>query len=61
MGDIFLHFSLKAQSCQLYNNKYMIASTQVASTKTFAFVTVLVFEILSPKCLFINRKYNRNC
>ena len=34
----------------------MIASTQIANIKIFAFITVLVFELLSSKVLFINRK-----
>ena len=33
------------QSCKLHNNKYMIASTQITDTKTFAFIAVLVFEL----------------
>ena len=32
---------LKEQSCKSYNNKYMSASTQIAGTEIFAFVTVL--------------------
>ena len=52
---------LKVKSCKLYNNKYMIASTQITNTKIFAFMTVLVFKLLSRKVLFINRKDNINC
>ena len=52
---------LKLQSWKLYNNKYMIASTQITNTEIFAFVAVLVFKLLSRKVLFINRKDNRNC
>ena len=52
---------LKVQSCELYNNKYMIASTQITNTEIFAFLSVLVFKILSRKVLFTNRKDNRNC
>ena len=51
---------LKVQSCKLYNNKYMIASTKIANTEIFAFIAVLVFKLLSGKVLFINRKDNRN-
>ena len=51
---------LKLQSCKLYNNKYMIASTQIANTGIFAFIAVLFKKILSLKVLFINRKDNRN-
>ena len=49
------------QSCKLCNNKYMIASTQITTTEIFAFITVIVFNLLSRKVLFINRKDNRNC
>ena len=52
--------NLKVQSCKLYNNKYMIASIQITNTENFAFITVLVFKLLSLKVLFINRKANRN-
>ena len=31
---------------KLYNNKYMIASTQIANTEIFAFIAVLVFQLL---------------
>ena len=37
----------------------MIASTQITNTEIFAFITVLVFKLLSRKVL--NRKDNRNC
>ena len=37
----------------------MIAPTQVANTRIFAFITVPVFKLLSRKVLFINRKNNR--
>ena len=53
--------SLKVQSCRLYNNKYMIVSTQITNTKIFALIAALVFKLLSCKVLFINRKDNRNC
>ena len=52
---------LKVQSCKLRNNKCMIASIQITNTEIFAFIAVLVFELLSRKLLFINRKDNRNC
>ena len=51
---------LKVQPCKLYNNKYMIASTQI-NTEIFAFIAVLVFNLLNRKDLVINRKNNRNC
>ena len=47
---------LKLQPCKLYNNNYMIASTQITNTEIFAFKAVLVFNLLSCKVLFINRK-----
>ena len=47
---------LKLQSWKLYNNKYMIASTQITNTETFAFTAVLVFKLLGRKVLFINRE-----
>ena len=38
----------------------MIASTQIANIKIFAFMAVLAFELLSRKGLFITIKDNRN-
>ena len=58
---IIEELSLKVHSCKLCNNKYMIASTQITTTEVFAFIAVVVFDLLSRKVLFINRKYNRNC
>ena len=55
------NFSLKVQSCKSYNNKYMIALTQITNTEVFTFIAVLVLKLLSRKVLFINRKDNRNC
>ena len=52
---------LEVQPCKLYNKKYMIASTQITNSEFFAFIAVLVFELLSRKFLFINVKDNRNC
>ena len=52
---------LKVQSFKIYNNKYMIVSTQITNNETFAFIPVLVFKLLSRKVLFTNRKNNRNC
>ena len=49
------------QSGQLYNNKYMTASTQITNTENFACITVLVFTLLSRKVLFVNIKDKRNC
>ena len=51
---------LNAQSCKLYNNKYMIASTQTTNAEIFAFIAVLIFKLLSGKVLCIKRKDNGN-
>ena len=60
-GKIVSNFRpLKVQSCKLYNNKYMIASTKITNTEIFAFRAVLVFKLLRGKVLLINRKDNRN-
>ena len=53
-------FLLKVQSCKLYNNKYMITSTQISNSENFAFIAALIFTLLSRKVVFINRKDNRN-
>ena len=39
----------------------MIASIQITNTDIFAFMAVLLFKLLSGKCLSINRKDYRNC
>ena len=39
----------------------MVALTQITTTEIFAFIAVVVFNLLSRKVLFINRKDNRNC
>ena len=49
------------QSCKLYNNKYMMALTQITNTEIFTFIAVLFFKLLSGKYLSINRKDYRNC
>ena len=53
--------NLKVQSYKLYNNKYMVTSTQITNTEIFAFIAILIFKLLSRKVLFINRKDKRNC
>ena len=58
--DIKYNMILKVQSCKLYNNKHMIASTQITKTEIFAFTPVLVYKLMSRKVLFINKKGNRN-
>ena len=49
------HHALKG-----YNNKYVIASTQIGNNEIFAFLAVLVFKLLNHKVLLINREENRN-
>ena len=48
------------QSWKLYNNEYIIASTQITNTEMFTFIAVLLFKLLSSKVLPKNRKDNRN-
>ena len=50
---------LKVQSCKLYNDKYLAASTQITNTNIFAFRAVI--KLWSCEVSFINRKDNRNC
>ena len=57
----YYFFSLKVQSCKLYNNKDLIASPQINNTEVFGFkdvqvIVFIVFKLLSHKVLFINRK-----
>ena len=47
---------LKVQSCKLYDNKYMITSTQITNTEIFTFIAVLVFKLLSHKCTLPQEK-----
>ena len=59
--SVDINVNLTVQSCKLYNNKYMVASTQITKTEIFALIAALVFKLLSRKLLFIIRKDNRNC
>ena len=52
---------LRVQSCKLYNNKYVIATTQRTNIEICAFIAVPVFKLFSRKVLFVNRKHNGNC
>ena len=52
---------LKVQSCKLLNDKYMITLTQITNTKIVAFIAVLVFNLLSRKVFFIDRKDRKSC
>ena len=61
IGNNLICLTITLQSCKLYNNKYMIGSTQITNNEIFAFIAVLVFTLLSRKVLFINRNNNRNC
>ena len=54
-------FLLKVQSFKSYDNKYMIASTQITNTDIFAFITVLVNKSLIRNDLFINKTNDKNC
>ena len=54
-------FLLKVQSFKLYDNKYMIASTQITNTDISAFITVLVNKSLIRNDLFINKTNDKNC
>ena len=49
-------FTLKVQSCKSYNNKYMVASTQITNNEIFPFIAALAFKLLNRKVLFVNRK-----
>ena len=48
--------TLKVQSCRLYNNQYIITSTQITNTEIVVFIALLVFKLLSHKVLFIKEK-----
>ena len=56
-----LMIALKVQSCKLYNNKYIIALTQMTNTEIFTFKAIVAFKLLNHEVLFTNRKNNRNC
>ena len=38
-----IELQLKVQLCKIYNDKYMIASTQITNTEVFAVIAALVF------------------
>ena len=60
LSNLWLNPQLKVESYKLYNNKYIIASTQITNTEIFAFIAFLVFKLLNRKVLFINWKDKRN-
>ena len=39
----------------------MSASAPITNTENFAFMAVLVFNLINRKVLFVNRKDIRNC
>ena len=45
----------------LKHANYMTASTKITNAEIYTSISVLVFELLSRKVFFINRKDNRNC
>ena len=49
---------LKVQSIKLYNNKYMIPSTQITNTEVCTFIDFLVFKLLGWKGFIVKRKDN---
>ena len=48
--------TLKVQSCKLYNNQYVVASTQIANTEIGTFIALLVLKLLNHKVSFIKEK-----
>ena len=46
----------KVQSCKLYNNKYMITSTQITETYIFTFRAVLVFKLLTRSFVYKQKR-----
>ena len=53
---MYVYQQLKVQSWQSYNNKYMIASTQITNIEIFTFMAALVFKLLSVKVLHEHRE-----
>ena len=52
---------LKIKFYRPYIITNMTLSTQITNNEIFAPIAVLVFKLLSPKVLFINKKDNRHC
>ena len=56
------HLDLKVQSFKLYNNKYIISSTQITNTEIFyssflfTEIAIIVCKLLSLKVLFVTGK-----
>ena len=51
---------LKGTVMQLCNNKYLIDSAQITNTKILAFITFLIFGLLSHSFVY-KQKRQRNC
>ena len=49
-------FVLKMLKVQLYDHKYIIASTQITNTEIFAIIAVLGFKLLSRKNFALKQK-----
>ena len=52
---------LSVHSCKLYDNKHIIALTQIINAEIFAFIAAILFNLLRGKVLSINRNYIRKC
>ena len=55
-GDRTVKNCTKGTVLRLYNNRYMIASTQITNTEICTLISALVLKLLSRKVLFTNRK-----
>ena len=51
--ELHLRCCSSPRSASVYNNKYVITSKKMTNTEIFAFIVVLVFELLKCKVLFI--------
>ena len=62
---IYIHIYIYIYNYILYIIIYIIYANYIIENicllQIFAFITVLVFKLLSREVLFINRKGNRNC
>ena len=56
MSKLVEKWLLEVRSCNFYNNKYMIVSTQITNAEIFTSIAVLVFKLFSRKVLLLNRK-----
>ena len=60
MYKVKIVLNLNVQSSGLYNNKYMITSTQTTNTGILAFIVVPIFKLFNCEVLFKNRKNHTN-